>query len=603
MLADGGWFCYMKKILLMSYFFFIALTIWLSYLTFFYPMVTYHRIISLGTLITIIIVCYHFTKTNFFIQFQQGSLTIRQKKVEEYILLNRALKLINEENSLENVLRQIVEDAFQLIPTAESASLVIYNPIIDMFEFKNVKPCCNEHYLGLTMTPEEVEKMIQNKTKPFIDYNVKSSNTRLRKDLKEQIERFGTPRALLYIPIWIDRQFKGYITLDNWHRRNAFCHWDLYQIEQILPQIELAFSAAERKFKLSEYKSKLGQLYRVGQQLANIDNPEQLVKRVLSITRNTLKYSDICIFLLENNKLVFKGGYKGRLTYPAKGSDLELNEGICGWVATNGEALIVEDVTKEPRYLKRANGIRSELAVPIKADDEIFGVLNLESHKVAAFKNEEKELLMTVATQLGIALSNLQSQEKLKTALIQIITALAKSIETKDNKTGGHCERMESHALRLGKIFKLDEIRLENLRRAAILHDIGKIGIPSYILDKPGKLTSEEFKLIQQHPTFGGKILREVDFLKDVAMIVEQHHERIDGNGYPNGLKENQISMEAKIIAVVDAYDAMTVIRPYRRALLQSEAIQELLDNRKTQFDSEIVDIFVNLILSKTQEV
>ncbi len=582
----------MKKII-MRYFPLFIFGVWFSILALLYPMSLFYRIISFLIILINLFWGYRYFRSRNYLCFRRGKIEVYQKQLTG---MNSILTMINEEQNPEVILGYIVNEAFQLVPGAETYSFVIYNQQRGMFEFKAVRSKNDDYFTDLCLTPEEVESMFKGKTGPFIDNQVGKSNKRFRDDVRDKFDDYGVPEAMLFIPIWIEGQLQGYITLDNWTDQNGFNERDLYQIEQILPQLVLVYSKAQRKFELAEYKNKLEQLYLVGQQLATIDQADKMIPEVLKIIRNTLQYNDICIFLTQEDKLVFKGGYKYDGTYKAEAPDINLGEGVCGLVAKTGKPQIIPDISRSSIYISRSTAIASELTVPITAGKEILGVLNLESSRVNNFKREDKELMMTVASQLGIALSNLRNQNDLKKALLQIITALARSIETKDNVTGGHCERMEYYALQVGNKLQLTEKQMENLRRAAILHDIGKIGIPGNILEKSGKLTSEEFKIMQEHPTFGAKILREVDFLKEVAQIVEQHHERIDGTGYPLGLSGEEIKLEARIIAVVDAYDAMVSDRPYRKAFEQKKALQELERFCGTQFDSQIVEVFIQLL-------
>jgi len=179
---------------------------------------------------------------------------------------------------------------------------------------------------------------------------------------------------------------------------------------------------------------------------------------------------------------------------------------------------------------------------------------------------------------------------------IQEMMALARSVEEKDEATEGHCSRIERLSLRTGERLGLTDNRLITLSYAAYLHDVGKVRIPDEILNKPGPLTEEEWKEMRRHPDYGAEMLEKKDFLKDAAEVVRAHHERYDGSGYPRGLKGDQIPLEARIIAVVDAYDAMTSNRPYRKALSKEEAIRELNKNAGSQFDPRVVRAFLKVI-------
>ena len=190
-----------------------------------------------------------------------------------------------------------------------------------------------------------------------------------------------------------------------------------------------------------------------------------------------------------------------------------------------------------------------------------------------------------------------KQKEEIETLYNQTIKALAEAIEEKDDYTRGHCERVAYYSERIGRLLGWDEEQLKMLRHAAILHDIGKIGVPINILHKPGRLEPEEYEIIKSHPQLGYQILHNISSLEAVSIAVFQHHERVDGRGYPNGLKGTEIVPMAKIIMVADTYDAMTSDRAYRKAMTDKEARKELWRCAGTQFDEDIVKLFCESVL------
>lgn len=184
----------------------------------------------------------------------------------------------------------------------------------------------------------------------------------------------------------------------------------------------------------------------------------------------------------------------------------------------------------------------------------------------------------------------------MRNVYIDTIHALNKALECKDTYTSGHTKRVEKYAVDLARAVGMSEKQIQKVSTAALMHDIGKIGVPDNILNKASSLTKIEYEQIQSHPAIGANILSNVDFLKDIAEIIRCHHERCDGKGYPNHLTHDQIPIESSILSIADVYDAMTSDRPYREALSKEEAIRELIDNSGTQFVPQLVDEFIKLI-------
>jgi HD-GYP domain-containing protein (c-di-GMP phosphodiesterase class II) len=188
-----------------------------------------------------------------------------------------------------------------------------------------------------------------------------------------------------------------------------------------------------------------------------------------------------------------------------------------------------------------------------------------------------------------------QSYQKLKKTMDSTIDTMSNMIEAKDPYTSGHQHRVCQLAVRIAQEMKLPEDKIEGIRIVSLIHDIGKIGLPTEILSKPTKLSDIEFGLIKEHSQIGYNILKSIDFPYPVASIVLQHHERLDGSGYPQGLKSEDILQEAKIIGAADVVEAMSSHRPYRPALGIDKALEEISKNRGILYDPKAVDVCLKL--------
>ncbi len=211
----------------------------------------------------------------------------------------------------------------------------------------------------------------------------------------------------------------------------------------------------------------------------------------------------------------------------------------------------------------------------------------------ACFGERELRLLGGLAQQAKLALANASSYEGLERTFVSTVEALANALEANDESTSTHSRAICDLSLRVGRELGLDERSLKRLELGALLHDIGKIGIPSDVLSKPGRLTAEERAVMQTHPMLGERIIAPIDRLQDVRPVVLHCHERWDGRGYPDGLAGEEIPLESRIIFVCGAYHAMTTDRPYRASLAPADAVQQLEDNAGSQFDPRVVEAFV----------
>lgn len=239
-------------------------------------------------------------------------------------------------------------------------------------------------------------------------------------------------------------------------------------------------------------------------------------------------------------------------------------------------------------------GADDYITKPFGVNRVVLTVKNLIKRRFFAIekKNYQISLEFKVMEQTG---QIRKTMDELSSAYDNTLTALVKALDAREKEVGSHSERVMNFASFLGSKLGLAGQDLNDLAKGALLHDIGKIGISDSILLKPGKLDNDEWIEMRKHPQVGYAILSEIDFLKKPAEIILSHHERFDGTGYPNQLSAKDIPIGARIFAVVDTLDAMTSDRPYRQALPFVQATSEIIKYRGTQFDPEIVDLFISI--------
>jgi putative nucleotidyltransferase with HDIG domain len=227
--------------------------------------------------------------------------------------------------------------------------------------------------------------------------------------------------------------------------------------------------------------------------------------------------------------------------------------------------------------------------VPVKIKGKVTGVIEAVNKINGLFTSGDLAILTYLADQVAIAIENAKLYDELKRTFLDTAEALAEAIEQRDPYTGGHTRRVLNYSVTVAREMGIPEEEIENIKLAAILHDIGKIGVEDRILRKQGPLDEKEFEQMKKHPEIGAEIIRHISSLKGVIPGILYHQERYDGKGYPFGARDGEIPLAARIISVCDTFDAMTTDRPYRKGLGIQVALEELKKFAGIQFDPEVV--------------
>jgi HD-GYP domain-containing protein (c-di-GMP phosphodiesterase class II) len=244
--------------------------------------------------------------------------------------------------------------------------------------------------------------------------------------------------------------------------------------------------------------------------------------------------------------------------------------------------------------------VQTAACLPLKVDGQIVGGLDVCFKSAHSFAEDELNILSILAQQAAVAIYKAQLLDQVHYSYLSTIHALAAAVEAKDPYTRGHSERVRRLAVATGQEMGLDERQLQLLNLAALFHDIGKIGVPESILSKPTPPTPEEMDVLRQHPVWAEPILRHIPDMPELVTIVRHHHERYDGQGYPDGVSSRDHPLSA-IIFVADAYDAMTSERPYRKALSHHAALEEIRRHAGTQFVPQVVEAFVRVMAQQSK--
>lgn len=382
---------------------------------------------------------------------------------------------------------------------------------------------------------------------------------------------------------------------------------------KIIQVLELVEDVTQQTVIENQVKKKLGLVSKELDFIARIDREfifshhfslDKVLKESVGIA-STLLNSKICNLRLVNgskNMLISKAS-KGLSRQYKKNVVMKVGEGIAGKVAATKEPTVIKDLlTREKLKFRnelRAEGIRSLICVPIVLQDEILGTITVYDKKIGSFSKSDCQLLSNFANHIAILIDNVRSHKRIFVSYINTIKSLVSAVEARDMYTRGHSEKVTKLALDIANVMGLPKSEKVILSYCGRLHDIGKIAISDSILNKPGRLTFFERKEIEMHPVKGVDILSNLGFMESGIPIIKHHHERYDGRGYPDGLKGKQIPFLARIIVCVDAFDAMMSDRPYRPRMELEKALSELAENKKTQFDPEIVDVFTDIVKKK----
>ncbi len=355
--------------------------------------------------------------------------------------------------------------------------------------------------------------------------------------------------------------------------------------------------------KIKKENKTLRTLLKVSQSLSTSLEIEEVLYKAMEHVERICKAEASSIWEIDQEKKeLFFRIIRGENVGKIRQMRLKIGDGIAGYVAKSKKPLMVNDVRKSP-YWEEAFDVessfqsRSILAVPLIIGRKILGVVELLNKKDGkGFTQRDKESLLALSGPIAIALDNARLYEERKELFIQTSFALAIAIEKRDPYTGGHTKRVLDYSLQIGKFLGLRGKELEGLKISAILHDIGKIGIPDSILAKPTALTEREFKKIQEHPVIGAEILKGINGMDRIVKAIKHHHERWDGKGYPENLKGEEIPLWARIIAVADTFDALTTSRPYRNRINEREALEEIERNIEKQFCPDCGKAFLKIM-------
>lgn len=369
--------------------------------------------------------------------------------------------------------------------------------------------------------------------------------------------------------------------------------------------------------RTAELKQSEGSLQRANRALRAISLCNEVLIRATE-ERGLLR--DICNTIVQEAayEFVWVAYFSPEEAYGGEELATDTQSGVALHVLQTGETAVIQDISAEPpspwRDEMLQRGYRSAIALPLRFDAAVVsGALVIDSAALSAFTETEVRLLTQMADDLSYGVKSLrtmverkrleqqheEAEQKLKSAMLGTISTMSRTIEQRDPYTAGHQERVARLAEAIAKEMELPDIQAEGVRIGGLIHDIGKIHIPAEILTRPGKLTSMEYEIVKTHAQTGADIVRDVEFPWLIGEMILQHHERLDGSGYPRGLRGGEILLEARILAVADVVEAMSSHRPYRPEIGVQAALAEIELNRGRLYDPGAVDACLRLFKEK----
>jgi len=341
-------------------------------------------------------------------------------------------------------------------------------------------------------------------------------------------------------------------------------------------------------------REQLGLAARLTTSLAGKNDVEELAQLVVAELHETFAFYLAAIQRLDDDgvlRLVAARGPLAEVMAEFLLTEQPATSGINGKVARSGHTALISDTRTDPDYIVRdpRTDPRSELSVPVFVDGAVWGVLNIEATEPGALGEADAVLVEAIASSFGEAVHRARLLADLEGAFTTALAVLTSTVEAKDDYTACHGEDVAELAERIALRMSLPNAHARDVRYAAMLHDIGKVAVPSEILLKPGPLSDEEWVTMRSHAAIGGDLVARIDAFAHLAPAVRASHERWDGGGYPDGLAGERIPLAARIIAACDTYDAIVTDRPYRPARTPAEACAELLRVAGAQLDPSVV--------------
>ncbi len=535
---------------------------------------------------------------------KQAEAALRARSAELEALFNVSTALRAAQNAAEML--PITLNEMKRALRTETGAVILFDPLQNEFSIALASGLLAA-YTGRRFPPEDnLCGEILRRRQPIVTSGLPNRPGCLARLLSRPEDQIG-PEAL--VPLLSENEFLGVLAAE---RRRGEPPFSTEEVRLLSAMGEIAGNAL-RRARL--YEQALERLAYV-QALRNIDlaitasvDPRVTLDILLGevITQLRVDAADVLLFNPRTLILEFTAGRGFKMDAYKQ---VRLGDGLAGRIAAERRTRSLPDLSRagDPFTPDEAAILRDFAAyhgAPMIAKGQIIGVLETFHRQPAAVKPEWLDFLNAVATQAAIAIDNANLFENLQRVNLDLslaydatISGWSRALDLREHETERHSERVTALTLRLARAMRVPDEDLIHIRRGALLHDIGKMGIPDSILLKRGRLTAEEWQIMRQHPVFAYELLSSIAYLRPALDIPYCHHERWDGKGYPRGLAGDQIPLAARIFAVADVYDALTSARPYRPAWTPQRAVAYIRKESGKQFDPAVVEAFLNITLT-----
>ncbi len=422
-----------------------------------------------------------------------------------------------------------------------------------------------------------------------------------------RLKDFNSGTALT-IPLWLQNHFLGVMTVIRCRpEQPSFSPREINLAQMLAAQTGLAVGAQQlnHQYHRAQKEAYVAQtLLQMAEDIETLDSQAEVLDRILLIISRALNFRQTAIFLWDEENNAYHLAKATGL--PAQNrpswSALSLSQqDLALWALEREERTIVKvraDLhTALVKQLEGSFKCEDSRLIPLIVKNKLLGVVVAADYQgQSPYSPSTEFFLKGIGTQAAIALNDVKLVEALDRAFWDVIKSLATTIEAKDHYTHSHSQSVAIYGTSLARALGLPKKEVDKIAKACLLHDLGKIGIADEILQKQTPLSPSERNEINKHPVIGEMILNTVHHFNDIALLVKHHHEKVDGTGYPEQLKGEEIPLYARIIQIADSFDAMTSDRPYRKAMSRREAMAELKAHAGHQFDKNLVDVFLTTL-------